>query len=261
MPQSAILTDIHSNEVKEKRLLSPSPSSSSLNDLMAVCSSHQEQKRDGTPTMYNSSSLLRYDESCSPSVYSESTYNDTDNDNTEASMYTDGCYNTHQHVKSVGVSIANLMHELQVNMELHGSISPQVASAYNAIGLFHCRLCKNYNEALHYHTEALRIINTLQDRFISHGGSEPNQHPPTTPLTATQIESQQQTHQHHHHHQILILQITTYMDIGSCYEFQQKYDLAIPYYEMCDEAIIRLERVIPKHITFACRRAIARIKR
>ncbi len=250
MMQSAILTAINNHDVNEKRLLSPSASSSSLNDLMTVCSSHQEQKRDGTPTMYNSSCLLRYDESYSPGVYSESSFTDTDN--TEASMYTDSCCHTRQHVKSVGVSIATLMHELQVNMGLHGSISPQVASAYNAIGLFHCRLCKNYNEALYYHTEALRIINTLQDRQISHDGSQPN--PPTTPMTTTQIESQ-------HHHPIIILQITTYMDIGSCYEFQQNYDLAIQYYEKSDEAIIRLERVIPKHITFSCRRAIARIKR
>ena len=72
---------------------------------------------------------------------------------------------------------------------------------------------------------------------------------------------------------IIPLLVTTYMDIGTCYELQQNYKMAIQYYDMTDDTIIRLEqqannsggskskRIIPRHITFACRRAIARVKR
>jgi tetratricopeptide (TPR) repeat protein len=173
--------------------------------------------------------------------------------------------------KSSGVSLSNLLQELHVNEQSYGCTSLEVASTYNAIGLFHCRLYKDYNGALHYHTKALRIINTLHQQqqlqdALAHDRSEvaSDCFKSATIIAARKVES---------HARIIPLLVTTYMDIGTCYELQQNFNMAIQYYEKTDRTIIRLEQqsydscsskiktIIPKHITFACRRAIARVKR
>lgn len=277
MPNSNILTT-KSNLDEVDVLLG-----SSLREMMTVCASKQALGPRGQvdhcdlPLIPCQSSVAdTCHESCCYRTSDCTNYSSADdssyNDHTETSMNNEGCDKLHSD-KSGGVSISQLMHELQINEQTYGYTSLEVASTYNAIGLFHCRLYKDYNGALHYHTKALRIINTLQQLLQSPLPNEVrdakldwSEHfKASTSIAARKHES---------HGRIIPLLVTTYMDIGTCYELQQNYIMALQHYEKADDTIIRLEQqsnnsnnhsknrtIIPKHITFACRRSIARLKR
>jgi hypothetical protein len=269
MPHSIVLTTKINHDNNEI-----SSATSSLRGMMMVCSTKQalgekREHRDVQPSPGQSLVLDDCQESC---CYRNS-------DNTNYSSADDSSYNDHTETsihneiydKSSGVSMSHLRHELQINEQTYGYTSLEVASTYNAIGLFHCRLYKDYNGALHYHTKALNIINTLfhllqsaSTQDISEATLDWSEHFKAVTSTAAR--------KHESHNRIIPLLVTTYMDIGTCYELQQNYPMAIRYYEKTDDTIIRLEQqsnnsssnsktIIPKHITFACRRAIARVKR
>ena len=290
MPSSIILTT-QSHQDKNEIILGSSSASSSLREMMMVCTSKQEQgprrrseKSNLLPVVppfpCQSSVVDTCENSCcyrssdntncsSPSLYADDS-SCNDHTETETSLHcTDICSSTPQNVKSRGVSISNLMQELQVNEQTYGYMSLEVASTYNAIGLFHCRLYKDYNGALHYHNKALHIIETLQQHLNSvltsdHSDVARDTFHSTTIITRRRNDL---------HTRLIPLLVSTYMDIGTCYELQQNFNMAIQFYEKTDDTIIRLEQqcynsangktktIIPKHITFACRRAIARIKR
>lgn len=260
------------------------PALSSLREMMTGSISQQEQglrrrseQGDLPPSPFLSTSLYAGDDPCcyrtsdSTNCSNSSIYADDSscNDHTEVSMNNDSCCTAPLNDKSGGLSIYNLMHELQINEQTYGYTSLEVASTYNAIGLFHCRIYKDYNGALQYHTKALRIIKTLQEQQHQQQAAHVHETSVDSFTSATSIAARK----HESPLRIIPLLVTTYMDIGTCYELQQNYKMAIQYYEMTDDTIIRLEqqaknsvgskskRIIPRHITFACRRAIARVKR
>lgn len=274
MPNSNVLTT-KSNLDEVDVLLG-----SSLREMMTVCASKQALGSSGRGDLplipCQSSAADTCHESCyyrtSDCTNSSSADDSSYNDHTETSMNNESYDKLHCD-KSGGVSISQLMHELQINEQTYGYTSLEVASTYNAIGLFHCRLYKDYNGALHYHTKALRVINTLQQLLqspLSDDGNDAKRDWSEHFKAATSIAARK----HASHGRIIPLLVTTYMDIGTCYELQQNYIMALQYYEKADDTIIRLEQqsnknnshsknrtMIPKHITFACRRSIARLKR
>jgi tetratricopeptide (TPR) repeat protein len=169
------------------------------------------------------------------------------------------------------------MHELQINIQTYGSVSMEAAFKYNAIGLFHCRMYKDYNGALRYHNKALHIITALQQQLLVRCALEHDQRKTVFDSFESDTNITARNHHHELNTRLIPLLVTTYMDIGTCYELQQNYKMAMQYYEKTDNTINRLEQqsqnnasssssnrtntIVPKHIIFACRRAIARLKR
>lgn len=191
--------------------------------------------------------------------------------------------------------LSALIQKLHTNEETFGAISIQVAESYNAIGIIECRIHKNYDNALRYHNAALRIITMLQEQHQDQQNQELSELHQNLQIIDTyqgsamkysdipqpglshqlRYDDRKTTRSHalELHHKIITLRITTLIDMGTCYELLQDYTMATQYYEeaeMCitrnsttgnNDAIKNPPIVIPKHIIFACRRAIARVKR
>jgi hypothetical protein len=131
--------------------------------------------------------------------------------------------------------LSNLIRRLRRNVQVYGYQSIPVAETWNTIGLVQCRIYQNYSLAIQCNAAALLIFQSLLEE-------EKRLNPPTSEGVG----------------ELRLHLIVTYMDMGASYELLQNYPLALQSYRAA-EAL--MEKGMPRHIEFSCRRSLARLQR